>query len=335
MVTAQPAVVVLGGGTGTFTVLSGLKHHPVWLTAILTMVDDGGSNKVLRDQFGLLPTSGIRQAIVALSENDTLLRELFTYRFHQGDGLKGMTFGNLFMAAMADITGSQQAGIQETMKLLNVRGDILPVSYDDVRLVAQYEDGSVVVGEHHIDEPAPEHNGMQRIRKLWTDPPAKLHEQARQAIAEAQMIILGPGDFYTNTVANFVVQGLPEALQASPAKKVFVTNLMTKYGETPNYTLHDFADEIDRYYGMDGLDVMVINNNLDFPPDALVLYEQQHSRPVQDDLPADRLGRTKLLRADLLSQALVEKQQGDVLHRSILRHDAEKLAAVLMDILNA
>ena len=142
-----PHVVILGGGTGSYVVASGLNNMPVKISMLLTMVDDGGSNQTLRDEFGLLPTSGIRQAIVALADNQTILRELFTYRFHQGGkSIEGMTFGNLFMAAMADIMGSQKKGIEETCRLLQVKGDIIPVSYDDVRLVATYEDGSQVIG---------------------------------------------------------------------------------------------------------------------------------------------------------------------------------------------
>ncbi|MCD8506907.1 YvcK family protein [Candidatus Woesebacteria bacterium] len=235
-----PKVAVLGGGTGTFMMLLALKQLPVEITAILTMVDDGGSNRVLRDQFGLLPSSGITQCIVALSENQSLLRELMSYRFHQGEGLSGMRFGNLFIAAITDIVGSQKQAIEEAKKLLQVKGNILPISYDDVRLVAKYEDGSEIRGEHSIDEPDDAHDGTMKIVDLRTEPEATLSEDARQAILEADFVIFGPGDFYTNTVANFVVKGVPEALHESTAKKMFFTNLMTKYGETYGYSVKPF-----------------------------------------------------------------------------------------------
>lgn len=320
----RPSVVVLGGGTGTFMMLMSLKRLPVDLTALLTMVDDGGSNKVLRDQFGLLPTSGIRQCIVALSENDTLLRELFNYRFSKGDGISGMTFGNLFMAAMSDIVGSQKEGIRETMKLLQVKGNIVPVSYDDVRLVATYEDGTEVVGEHHIDEPS--HDGTLRITGLRTEPEAQLSDEAENVLKNADYVIIGPGDFYTNTVANFVVKGLNEALQASPARKIFVTNLMTKFGETYNYTLKTFLEEIDTYYGLDGLTDVVINSNENVPADALEKYAKQHSVRVVDDISGDTYRNIQLHRADLLADTIFSSQSGDVLARSILRHDPKKFA---------
>lgn len=301
--------------------LQSLKRLPVRLTALLTMVDDGGSNKVLRDQFGLLPTSGIRQCIVALSENDTLLRELFTYRFKKGDGLAGMTFGNLFMAAVTDIVGSQQKALQETMKLLQVKGEIFPISYDDVRLVAQYEDGTEVVGEHFIDEP--QHGGALRITSLSTRPKASISDEAKNAILEADFIILGPGDFYTNTVANLIVEGVSDALRASPAHKIFVMNLMTKYSETPGFTAQTFLQELERYLGLESLDSVVINNNFDFPAGALEQYAREQAVPVEDDLESQPV---KVYREDLLADQIFGKQSGDALQRSIVRHDPEKFS---------
>lgn len=155
-------VVVIGGGTGTYTVLSGIRDYSVHVSALLTMVDDGGSNKVLRDEFGLLPTSGVRLALVALSTKSSLLRKLFMYRFSKGRGISGMTFGNLFLAAVADIEGSQEQAIKQTAELLSVKGEILPISYDHVRLVAFYENGMKVVGEHVIDEAR--YDGTQKIK---------------------------------------------------------------------------------------------------------------------------------------------------------------------------
>src|SRR3989344_9664860 len=179
-------VVVIGGGTGTYTVLLSLRNKGYDLTALLTMVDDGGSNKVLRDEFGLLPTSGVRLALAALSSKPSLLRELFMYRYNKGQGISGMTFGNLFLAAVTDIVGSQEKAIEQTSEILKVKGKILPISHEDVRLVAQYENGLEVVGEHQIDEP--EHDGKIRITKLFTRPDAVITEKAREAILTADTI---------------------------------------------------------------------------------------------------------------------------------------------------
>lgn len=322
--TDKPSVVVLGGGTGTFMMLQALRRLPLNLTAVLTMVDDGGSNRVLRDEFGLLPTSGVSQCMVALSDETTLLRELFNYRYHQGNGLTGMRFGNLFLAALTDILGSQKKAIEEAQRILKVRGKILPVSYDDVRLVATYEDGSQVVGEHEIDEP--KHDGRLRITDLKTEPQAQICSEAKEAITSADFIIIGPGDFYTNTAANFVVEGVNQALKSSPAKKIFVSNLMTKYGDTFGFTLTTFLNEIDKYYGLGGLDYVIVNNNLDYPQAALDLYQKQNSLPVEDDIISENYQNVKILRGDLFGGKVYQKDQADKLDRSILRHDPLKFA---------
>lgn len=331
----KPSVVILGGGTGTFVVAQALKNLNVHVTAVLTMVDDGGSNKVLRDEFGLLPTSGIRQCIVALSENSTMLRELFTYRFHQGEGLNGMTFGNIFMAAMADIMGSQKKGIEETCKLLNVKGTILPITYGDARLVATYEDHSEVFGEHHIDDPKGEgHDGTLRIISVRTEPACEISEEAKAAILNADLVILGPGDFYTNTVANLVVDGAVDAIKQTTGKVCFISNLMAKYGETYGYTLKDFFIDLEKYMPLDAIDYVLINNNMNFPTNLLKLYEQEHDMPIQDSLTeSDVHPNVELIRKDLLSQKVQEKAKGDTLNRSVVRHDPQKIAATISELL--
>lgn len=325
----NPNITIIGGGTGTYTVLTALKNENVNLTALMTMVDDGGSNKVLRDEFGLLPTSGIRQAMVALTtQEEGILRKLFTYRYHQGKSVAGMTFGNLFMAAMADIFGDQKKAIQETAKLLQVKGNIVPISYDDVRLIAKYEDGNEVIGEHEIDEP--KHDGKLKIKKLYTIPKAKISPEARKAILESDFIILGPGDFYTNTVANLVIKGVPEAIKKSKAKLIFITNLMTKYGEAYDYKVSDYLLDLDKYLPLENLDLVLINSDTKFPSRALKKYQQEHSKPVEDDLdePAVDLKLSQdlqIIRAPLLSREIQKSQLGDNLNRSILRHSPELL----------
>lgn len=315
----KPSVVVLGGGTGTYMMLQALKRLPVNLTAILTMVDDGGSNKILRDQFGLLPTSGITQCIAALSENETLLRELFTYRYQQGEGIKGMRFGNLFLAAVTDILGSQKKAIKETLSLLNVKGNVIPISYDDVRLVATYEDGTEVIGEHEIDEP--KHDGSLAITDLKLQPATQLNPEAKEAILHADFIIIGPGDFYTNTVPNFVVEGVPAALKASSAKKIFVSNLMTKYGDTHGFSLSTFLEKIDHYYGLDGLDYVIYNSNQNYPTAALEQYQKQHAEPVKNDIDNGQYQGVTILQGNLYAGDMHQKAAADKLNRSILRHD--------------
>lgn len=325
-------VVVIGGGTGTYTALTALRDKKYELTAILTMVDDGGSNKVLRDEFGLLPTSGVRLAMVALSSKPSLLRELFLYRYHQGTGISGMTFGNLFLAAVTDILGSQEKAIEHTSDILKVKGKILPISHEDVRLVAKYEDGSEVVGEHLIDEP--QHDGKLKITELSTRPAATITEHARQAIIEADAIILGPGDFYTNTIANLIIIGVVDALMESKAQIVFMMNLMTKYGEAYNYKASNYLEDLKKYIPIERINTIVINTDKKFPKAALNQYEKEFSIPVEDDLDGYKLpADTKIVRSSVLYRKEIEPQKGDVLKRSMIRHDPRKLGRVLSEII--
>lgn len=326
-------VVVVGGGTGTFTLLSGIRDFPFDIYALLSMADDGGSNKVLRDEFGLLPTSGVRQAMVALSTKSSLLRKLFMYRFNKGNGISGMTFGNLFLAAVADIAGSQEKAIKQTAELLSVKGHILPISYNQIRLVATCENGLEVVGEHLIDEPR--HDGKLRIINLTTRPKATVHREASKAIDDADFIILGPGDFYTNTVSNLVVEGVVDAIKNSKAKVIFIGNLMTKYGETYNYKYSDFLDDLKKYLPLERIDFILVNNDTDYPEDALKMYEKEMAIQVVDDLDNYSLPKnTKVIRTPILSRVILAEEKGDILKRSILRHDSEKLARALSEIID-
>jgi uncharacterized cofD-like protein len=326
-------VVVLGGGTGTYTVLSALRDRKdLLLTALITMLDDGGSNKVLRDEFGLLPTSGVRLAMVALSTKPSLLRELFLYRFHQGTGISGMTFGNLFLAALSDIVGSQEEAIEQTCELLSVKGNILPISYEDVRLVAQYENGLEVIGEHAIDDP--EHDGALRITKLFTRPTATISDKAREAILTADAIIMGPGDLYTNTIANLVIEGVPEAIQKSAAHVIFVENLMTEDGETHSYTALDHLKDVATYLPMERINTILINNDTSFPTEILEKYRTEHSVPVVDDLTENVLPQgVTIIRTPLLLAKEIEQQKGDSMRRSMIRHDPKKLGKILHQII--
>jgi len=325
-------VVVIGGGTGTYTVLKGLREHKeLDITAIVTMADDGGSNKVLRDQFGLLPTSGIRQCIAALSEDETLLRELFSYRYYKGTGISGMTFGNLFMAALADITGSQQQAIAETCKLLGVKGHIYPVSYENTSLVATYEDGTEVLGEHYIDISSPKVAKL-RITNLRTIPQIKIGVEAKHAIASADLIVLGPGDLYTNTIANLVVKGMRESLEKSPAQLVFVMNLMSRLGETYNYRASDYLKDLTNYLSADRLNYVLLNSAVTLPKDVLTKYQQEGSIPVQDDL-AKTWQQAVVKRAKLMSSLTSLPEKGDELTRSLVRHDSSLLALRLISLI--
>lgn len=332
MKTKFPRVVCIGGGTGTFVALKGLKDHPVDLSAIVTMADSGGSNKRIRDEFGLLPTSDIRQCFVALSDENGgsgLLRKLFMYRFEKGQGIAGMTMGNLFMAALTDILGSQEEAIRQTRKVLRIKGRVIPVSYTDTNLSARYEDGHVVNEEHLIDEP--EHDGKLKIQDVFLKPRAQGNPEALEAIGKADLVVLGPGDLFTSLVPNMLVTGISEALVSSKARIVYVLNLMTKFGQTFQYSARDHLATLEKYIGK-SIDWVIINNG-DIPKRALEVYAKFHEMPVEDNLE-DRKPY-KLFRTDLVSQHIETQSKSDALVRSLIRHDSDKLGIALMHVLES
>ncbi|MCJ7828022.1 YvcK family protein [Patescibacteria group bacterium] len=329
----QPLIVVIGGGTGTFTALSGLKDLNCRLAAVVTMADSGGSNRVLRDDFGILPTSDIRQCMVALASlhgNREVLRQLFTYRFHQGNGISGMTFGNLFMAALTDIYQDQQKAIKITCDVLGIKDKILPVTLNDVQLVARYEDGTKVVGEHLIDEP--KHDGSLRLTSLSTKPVAAISPQVRVVLEKADLILIGPGDLYTSLICNLVVGGMVPALKASRAKKIFTLNLMTKWGQTHKFTARDHVNELKAYLGEGVLDGVIVNSNWSLSKKVLSLYNKENSEPVKDDL--SEKDQVRIVKADVVAPVVVGRKKGDKLWRSIIRHDSKKLARAVLKFLN-
>lgn len=324
-------IVVIGGGTGTFVVLSGLKKYPVNLSAIVSMTDSGGSNRVLRDEFGLLPTSDIRQCLVALAASsngsEVLLRKLFMYRFCQGKGMKGMTFGNLFMAALTDILGSQEKAITQTQNILKIKGEILPVTLTDSQLVAVYENGRKAVGEHYIDEP--KHNGKIKIKKVFLSPASKAYLPAIRAIKKADLIVIGPGDLYTSIISNLLVKGVSGAIRKSRAKKVFVMNLMTRPGQTFGFSAKDHINTLEKYLGKNFLDFVLVNSK-SLPPKILKKYWAEQAFPVVDDL---KVSGSKVIRKDFLGRQMTSRIAGDVLWRSLIRHDSDKLAKTIINLL--
>ncbi len=330
-ITTGKKIVAIGGGTGTFTLVKGLHDYTNFtIASVVTMADDGGSNKVLRDEFGLLPTSGIRQSIVALAQDEGLLRKLFEYRYYQGIGISGMTFGNLFMAALADILGSQKQAIKETGKLLGIRGRVLPVSYENTSLVATYTDGTEVLGEHYIDLSSPKVS-HQRITSLRTIPKIMIDSDAKEAISQADYIIFGPGDLYTNTIANLVVDGVRDAVQESHAHIIFVMNLMSRAGETYNYTARDHMDDLSQYLDPKRINTILVNNDLTLSKETQEAYSAEGSMLVHDDL-GEKWHSARIIRTALRSHYTPEKVKGDVLARSIVRHDQRLLAEAIREI---
>jgi uncharacterized cofD-like protein len=323
-------IVCIGGGTGTFVVLKGLKQTPHHLTAIVAMSDSGGSNKRIRDEFGLLPTSDIRQCLVALSNENGgagILRKLFMYRFEKGKGISGMTFGNLFMAALSDILGSQAEAIRQTANVLRIHGQVIPVTLTKTNLFARYENGKILSEEHLIDEPP--HDGKLKITEVYLKPKAAANSDAMYAIQKADLIVLGPGDLYTSLIPNLLVSGISDAIRKSGAKKVYVLNLMTKFGQTYNFTALDHLNILKKYVD-DHIDAVIINR-APLSTAALAIYGKYHEIPVLDNLTDTP--RMKVLRCDVASRHIATKSKSDKLIRSLIRHDSKRLADALVSLI--
>ena len=308
-------IVVIGGGTGAFSVLSGLKKYPVDLTAIVSMVDDGSSTGILREEFGVLPPGDIRRVLIAMSHSDNrVMANLFNYRFNRGSGLNGHSFGNLILTALENVTGSFKGAVEEAGRLLGVQGRVLPVTFDDVRLCAELEDGKIIKGQTNID--IPKHDGRLRIKKVYLEPSlARINKEAGEAIQSANLIIIGPGDLYTSIVPNLLVRGMKEAISRSRAKKVYVVNIMTKWGETHNFKADDFIKTIEGYMGKK-LDYALVNTRR---PAARrkKLYEKERAQFVKVDNVSEK---PSLILGDFLRS------------RGFLRHDPEKLAKALISL---
>ncbi|MGB9911013.1 MAG: gluconeogenesis factor YvcK family protein [Microgenomates group bacterium] len=320
----KPKVVVIGGGTGTYTVLTGLRDYPIDLTAIVSMFDSGGSSGRLRDEFGVLPPGDVRQALLALSSlplEKISLRQLFEYRFENGIGLKGHSFGNLLLTALTDITGRIDLAIAEAERILDVKGKVLPVSLIDSNLCARLEDGTIIKGESNID--------IRRVRPelkildVFLDPPARIFSLARKAILQADLIVLGPGDLYTSLIPNLLVEGVSQAIFRSKGEVIYVCNLMTKHGETDGFAVSDFIKEVKRYLGKGGkkLKKVLVNSWWKIPPKILRRYHQEKSYPVKyDQENCQRLG------LEIISLPLASAG-------NLFRHDPQKLARAIIDLL--
>ncbi len=322
-------VTVIGGGTGSTVVLEGLKEYrDLNLSVIVGMMDDGGSNAVVRDEFGLLPLSDVRKSIVALADsgNNDMLRKLFTYRFSEGENIKGHTMGNLLMIAMTEILGSEVEAIEMFKVMFNIRGNIYPVTLDDVRLVAEYGDGSKVVGEHLIDEMKED----KKIGSFYLDAKARIYPEARKCIEESEYIILGPGDLFTTMLPNLLVDGVANSLRKSKGKIIYISNLMTKVGQTRHRTHKQIMELIEGYIDRK-IDYIMINNGR-IPEEAFKRYVADGESLIVDDLK--EVKDQKIIYTDLVANDVIKKDKGDKLQRSLIRHDSKKLARELYKIFN-
>ncbi len=305
-----PRIVAIGGGTGLSMLLSGIKNITNNITAVVTVGDDGGSSGRLRESMGILPPGDIRHCITALADDEDLITKLFKYRFDNGEGLEGHSFGNLFLTALCDITGNMVSAVKASANVISIRGRVLPSTLDDMKLVAEMENGRIVHGESNI----PEARG--KIKRLYTEPEnCKALPEVLQAIHSAELIILGPGSLYTSVIPNLLIKEISEAVSKSSAKKIYVCNIMTQPGETDGYTVSDHLKALIRHAGVEHLlDAVLVNNNI--PKDWSGKYKEKGQYPVKTDTP-----EIKKLGISICAKNLV-----DINKDGFIRHNSSKVA---------
>lgn len=313
-----PKIVAIGGGTGLSTMLKGIKKITNNVTAVVTVGDDGGSSGKLREELGVLPPGDIRSCIAALADDEDMVAKLFQYRFKDCAGLSGHSFGNLFLTAMCSITGDMVRAVMESSKVLSIRGRVLPSTLDDMRLVAEMQDGTIIRGESNIPESG------KKIKRLFSEPRnCKALEDVIWAINEADLIILGPGSLYTSVVPNLLIKDIAKAVNDSKAKKIYVCNIMTQPGETDSFTVSDHIKTLYQHAKYDKIiDAVLVNNEL---PEALLApYKDAGSVPVVvDTQEINKLG------IEIVQKNLIEDKRFEDGHSSFVRHSPSRLARII------
>lgn len=323
---SQLHIVCIGGGTGLFTMLSGIKDEfrDAKISAIVTMMDSGGSTGRLRDEFGYLPPGDIRQCLTALSEAPEEMRQLMQHRFDAPkSSLHGHTVGNILLTAAKDITGTnnqltaEYAAIEYMERIMRIRGKVYPVTLTNCHLLATLEDGTKIHGETNIDRP--KHNPTLKITTLELEPKASLFEKTKHAIETANYILIGPGDIYTSLMPNLVVEGMHDAITAARArgaKVIYVTNTMTKNGETNGFTAKDFVRIIEQKTGT--IDAVIVNTGVP-SHELLEAYKKEYAIPVVNDLDAN--------------DDLIVVAQDLMKAKDFARHDSKKLAIAVKQVI--
>ncbi|HTL48251.1 MAG TPA: uridine diphosphate-N-acetylglucosamine-binding protein YvcK [Verrucomicrobiae bacterium] len=308
-----PRVVVVGGGTGLSMLLSGIKHFTSNIAAIVTVTDTGGSSGRLRDEMGMLPPGDIRNCLVALADSDQLIRDLFQYRFETGEGLKGHSFGNLFLTALCQVTGDFEKAVAESSKVLAIRGRVIPSTLEKVTLVGEFMDGTTLEGETTITEAA---KPLRNIRLKPED--CKAAADAIDAIENADLIILGPGSLYTSVLPNLLIKDIHEALLKSDAYKINIFNVMTQPGETDNMSAWDHLKVLIDHTDPRIVDACFVNVE-PIPTEMVSKYKEKGAQPVKLDLNVMREKGYQVIEGRII------KTDGQV------RHDPEKLAQLIFE----
>lgn len=308
-----PRVVAVGGGTGLSALLSGIKIFTNNITAIVTVTDTGGSSGRIRSEMDMLPPGDIRNCLVALAEAGPLIRDLFQYRFEDGTGLKGHSFGNLFITALSKVTGDFEKAVAESSKVLAIRGRVIPSTLEKVSLVGEFMDGSVIEGETNITDAQ---KPLRNIRLLPED--CRACPEALDAIENADLIILGPGSLYTSILPNLMIQDIRDAILKSDAYKVYVLNVMTQPGETDGFSAWDHLRVL-----LDHTDPRIVDacfvNTEKVPTELISKYKEKGAGPIEMDLDRIREKSYEIIEGEIL------ETDGQV------RHDSEKLARLIFD----
>ncbi len=314
-------VVSIGGGTGLSSLLKGLKklvpEYIKDLSAIVTVADNGGSSGRLREEMGIPAPGDIRNCIVALAEDEDILTKIFQYRFEEGKGLKGHSFGNLFLTVLTKITGNFLEAVETTSDILKIKGKIIPSTEKSVDLVAKFSDGKIIRGETQITEYGKKL--IAKIEKIWLEPSdVEAPKEAIEKILNADIITLGPGSLYTSVIPNLLVKDIADAIVKSKAVKIYISNVMTQYGETDGYSASDHIKAIEEVVGKHFIDIAVVNTQL--PPDeVLKRYLKEHAEPVVVDAGnISRMG-IKVYSANLLDEGSYARHNPDKLNKMIIK----------------
>lgn len=321
-------IVVIGGGTGSFTLLQGIKEYTDHITALVNMADDGGSTGQLRDELGVLPPGDVRQCLVALSDTPKV-RDLFNYRFEEGS-FKGHAFGNLFLTALEKMTGSFAEAVQLAGEVLKIKGNVEPVTLTNVTLCAENKKGETIKGEFKITSS----EDVPARPKIWLEPKAEAHQDAIDAIMEADMVVIAPGNLYASLAPALMIEGIQRALHETEATCVYVCNLVTKPGPTHGMDVCDFADEIERLAEGEFLDYVVFNNDV---PTQKLLDKYAHDGEFAVNFDIDKLKKQhyQFRGVPILAKSVwTGAQASDPIAsaRSFIRHDADAVARQLMRI---
>lgn len=316
----RQVITVIGGGTGSFSILTGLRsYEDLWIQCIVTMMDSGGDSGRLRDEFGVLPPGDVRRCLVALSEETQLLRDLFSFRFAEPP-LAGRSFGNLFFLALTKLLHSEREAIEAISRILKIRGQVIAVTWDHAHLYAELCDGTVVIGEGNID--VPKHDPSIPIKKVYLHPDARANPEAVEAIMESDFIVFAPGNLFTSTVPNLLVTGIPEALRQTKAPLIYVMNLMTRHGETDGYTASQHVEQIIRYGGRAPDALLVHHGSIPFG-ELVSKYEAEKSYPVRADVEnLHRMGVKVVLPRNIVPETAFVR----------VRHDPARTAKALIEL---